>query len=105
MLNELNWLSVPQQIERDVLVFIFKVMHGRLPGYLASCFQSNEGRSYLLRNHGNLRLPLFRKSSTQRSLMFDGVKLYNEIPSEVRQNGDLMNFKRFCNVFVKRVRN
>lgn len=70
MLEELKFLSVQQQTARDVLLVIHKVQKGLLPKYLTNCFQSNERRSYILRNHGDLRLPLFRKSSTQRSLMF-----------------------------------
>ena len=101
LLDELDWLSVKQQIEKDVLVFIYKIRHNMLPSYLTNCFQSNEGRSYMLRNQGDLRLPLFRKSATQRSLMFDGAKLYNELPSDVKLNDDLKSFKKNCVKFVK----
>lgn len=33
--------------------------------------------------------------------MFDGVKLYNEIPSEIRSSENLRDFKSYCSVFVK----
>lgn len=69
MLADLKFLSVQQLIARDVMVFIHKVQKGLLPRNLTSCFQSNEGRAYILRNQDNLRLPLFIKSSTQNSLM------------------------------------
>lgn len=101
MLTELNFLSVQQRTIRDVLVFIHKVQKGLLPHYLSRCFQSNEGRSYILRNHGDLRLPLFRKSATQRSLMFDGAKMYNEIPIEVRRRESINCFKTYCDRFIK----
>lgn len=101
MLDELNWLSVKQQIHRDVLVFIYKVRNNMLPSYLSNCFQSNEGRAYILRNQGDLRLPLYRKGATQRSLMFDGVKLYNELPREIKLNENLKTFKKCCENFIK----
>ncbi len=101
MLAELNFISVQQQTMRDVLIFIHKIQKGLLPQYLTSCFQSNEGRSYILRNHGDLRLPLFRKSSTQRSLMFDGAKMYNKIPMEVRQSDNMKYFKNYSDQYVK----
>lgn len=41
------------------------------------------------------------KSATQRSLMFDGVKLFNEIPCEVRSVEGLENFKNYCSVSIK----
>lgn len=38
---------------------------------------------------------------TQRSLMFDGVKLYNDVPIEIRRIDNLNVFKRYCMELVK----
>lgn len=51
-MNELNFLSAEQQILSDILFFIHKVQKGLHSRYLTNCC---------------LRLPLFRKTLTQRS--------------------------------------
>lgn len=104
MLQQLDWMSVRQRINLQVLLFIYKVTNGMLPKYLKNSFQSNEGRNHVTRSVTNehLRLPLFRKSSTQRSLLYNGVKEFNKIPVEVRNN-NFRNFKEYCVSYVKRL--
>lgn len=102
MLKQLDWMSVRQRIKLQVLLFIYKVTNRMLPKYLENSFQSSEGRIHVTRSVANeqLRLPLFRKSSTQKSLLYNGVKDFNKIPVEVRKK-KLSDFKRYCIDYVK----
>lgn len=103
MLNDLGWLSIEQKIHFDILIWIYKIRNGQLPKYLGICFQSDEGRSYITRSvsNGDIRLPLFRKSSTQRSLMYNGVKCFNKLPYETKFCANINQFKKLCFDFVK----
>lgn len=104
MLQQLNWMSVRERIQLQVLLFIYKVINGMLPKYLENSFQSSEGRIHLTRSvtSEHLRLPLFRKSSSQRSLLYNGVKEFNKIPVDVRKS-NLSNFKSYCVNYVKKL--
>lgn len=95
MLNNLKWLSVYQKLKLYVLIFIYKVKNKLLPEYLNSCIQLREA-VYVTRNVDTLRLPLYRKSATQNSLMYNGAKLFNDLPLEIRNVSNLAAFRKLC---------
>lgn len=95
MLDELNFLSVKQKNNLQVLLFVYRVTNDSLPPYLKNCFQSSEGMAYKTRNiiSEQLRLPLFRNSSTQRSLFFNGVLLRISTSREDQKLGQSLRYR------------
>lgn len=94
LLNSLNWLSVNQRITFNCLVFIQKIQHGLLPKYLNNQIVYNRDVTpYNTRTRNDFRLPQCRKSQTQNSIYYKGLKQYNELPNGIKQETDLNHFK------------
>lgn len=102
MLNCLQWMSIRQRIEFNTLVFIFRVVNGMAPQYLTStvCYGWDMHR-YETRYAGSLRLPNYRKTCTQNSLLYKGYSLFNQLPEDAQRTNNLRHFKRLCSEFVK----
>lgn len=100
MLNKLEWMSVRQKLVADVLTFVYKTINNLQPEYLSACFQTNEN-CYVTRQTNLLKLPLYKKSATQRSLMYEGAKIYNDIPNNIKQCNSLSIFKNLIRIYVK----
>ena len=66
-----------------------------LPDYFNNFFQLNsEIHSRQTRQSNNLHLLLFKKSTRKQSIISVGVKLWNEIPNEMKQSKNLAQFKK-----------
>lgn len=94
MLNSLKWLGVKDSICVDVLKFMFKIKNNLLPKYLDECFISNESNYYRTRSFGDFKIPRVKRSSTQNSLIYNGAKLFNELPNEIKNEKNFNVFKR-----------
>lgn len=102
MLDELGWLSVKQAIEYYSLILIFKIKRNLLPTYLSvnlRCNRDVHGRE--LRNKDDFRLPYRNKSTSQNSLFYKGVKLFNESTTEMKRCINLSEFKKLCFEFTR----
>lgn len=105
MLEVLEWKSINQRINFNVLKLLFRLENGDLPNYLDSILCTNrEVHNYKTRNT-HFRLPLYSKSFSQRSLGYNGVKLYNSL-SNFYTLGELRelkydNFLNLLNIFIK----
>lgn len=102
MLNTLCLLSIKQRIYYNTLVLIFKITNNILPEYLKQKIKYNyEVATRSLRRQSLLNLPNLRKEKTRRSIFYNGIKLFNELPSEIRKSNKLKEFKRRCVAYVK----
>ena len=102
MLGELDLLTVKQRLSYNVLKLIYKAEFDKLPEYLSEMLRYvADSQPYGLRNNGQFRLPLVRSTFGQNSLMYNGVKLYNQMKSAYPIDGNIMNFKSNLMEFVK----
>ena len=102
LFNSLNWLNVNQKIKFNVIIFVFKIINGYLPKYLMEKLNYvGDLTQYNLRNKFDFRLDLFRNSRTQNSLIYKGLRLYNEIPIELRNEKNLLKFKKKLETYVR----
>ncbi|KAJ6634609.1 hypothetical protein Bhyg_13184 [Pseudolycoriella hygida] len=61
------------------------IKNGMVPKYLLEgCKRNKECHQYNLRNNNDFRLPLYRKDNTQRMLMYNGLKEFNDLPSVIK---------------------
>lgn len=102
MLEELKWLSVYQSSLYYTLILVFKMRNNLLPSYLSNNLRLvSEVHSRNTRNRNDYRLPNYTKQCAQNSLYYRGVKMFNELPWEMRNGSSLANFKRLCFEYVK----
>lgn len=102
MLKDLNWLSVKQLIVFKVMLFIYKMRSGLLPNYLCTKIEYNYTiyNSRSLRNRENFRLPNLKKSASQNSVFYKGVKMFNLLPYNIKTAINVNQFKKLCKLYV-----
>jgi hypothetical protein len=101
MLAELEWLSVRQRLTFNTLVLLFKVKNGLAPQYLGQHVNyvgSVTGRT--LRNNGDFRIAFRRSASGQNSIFCKGLRIYNSLSVELKNETSLSVFKRKIYMFV-----
>lgn len=103
MLNRTKLLTVKQRINFNVIAFVYKATTGLLPPYM--CNQLNlvaDVQPYSLRSNNLLRLPRFVSSSGQRSILYKGVKLLNDMTNDgFGMAENLREFKALAEEYVK----
>ena len=83
-------LKVNDKFKFEIWCFVYKFHHRLLPDCFNNFFQCNsEVYSRQTRQSNNLHLPQFKKSICKQSIKFVGVKLWNEIPNEIKQSKNL----------------
>jgi hypothetical protein len=103
MLARLSFLSVEQRVNYNTMTLIYKMENGLLPDYLChSLNRVGDNHSYNTRNRNDFALPYFRKASTQNSLHYNGLKLYNNIRKlpQFKTIENLSEFKDECKKYV-----
>lgn len=100
MLGSLGWLSVSQGIEVSSTLFIFKIKHKLLPAYLQEYLIPRYMKhSYNIRSKNDFDIDFARTTHMQKSLFSDGLRLFNALPSEIRDSPNVRVFlhklKRF----------
>ena len=66
-----------------------------LPVNLMSYFYTNDTvHNYQTRNSNNFHLPHMRLSVSQKSIFFQGPKLWNDLPLDIKTSPSINVFKR-----------
>ena len=96
LLKELHWLPVQRRIDFKITTVVFKAIHGQSPAYinymLKLCKPARDLRSCTTKT---LAVPKCRtKTYGDRSFVNSAPKLWNALPSEVRNAASLSNFKK-----------
>lgn len=103
LLSCLKWLSVRQCIILNVLTFVFKMKHNMMPNYLTSRLQYvQDVQPYSLRNNCNFRFNFYRDSRTQNMIFYKGLKLFNDLPSNIKNETNLKRFKKELIINIRR---
>ena len=94
-LNELQWKTLMQR--RLVLKarLVYKIIHGQAPAILIESFQNpiNSQHNYNLRNSDfKFYLPKPKTEHMKKSISYSGAKLWNNLPSEVRNSVSINTF-------------
>ena len=88
-------LSIYQIYKCFLLQFMFKFHRGMLPISLYnSMFELNtDVHNYNTRQRGNLHIPRFKHTALQKSIRYQGVKLWNEAKKKLEINCSFSKFK------------
>jgi len=87
----LQFMSVRQRLRYNIYIFIFKILNDMLLTQLRNRLQivGNECTRET-RQADNIELQFRKAKSAQKSLFYEGVKLYNILPAEIK-NCDRLN--------------
>ena len=73
----------------------YKILHGLCPDNLRHKFVERSMVSeHKTRNHRDLQIPKVRLEYAKRSFYFSGVKNWNDIPGNIREQESLARFKK-----------
>lgn len=95
MLETLNWLSVKQLIYLRTLQLIHKMCNGKVPNYLSRLIKrKQENHNYNLRNINDLNVRNLNRNNTRNSITCEGFKLFNKLPSGIKEEINCNRYKR-----------
>ena len=90
-----NWLDVKSLISFDQGVMTNKILHGLCPDNLRhKFFERSMVSEYKTRNHRDLQIPKVRLEYAERNFYFLGVKNWNDILGNIRDQESLAHFKK-----------
>lgn len=101
MLEALQFMSIKQRLHYRVCIFIFKILHNLAPNELSDrleIIRREDGRK--TRQEGSIAIKFCKTRSAQKNMYYDGVKLYNALPDEVRNCDRIDKFKRRLKEYI-----
>ncbi len=98
IIKELRRLKMKEKHVFDTCTTMFKTMHGSYPEWLLSFETINEATGSITKQHNNIYVPRTRTDTGARDLAVTGLKLWNELPTCIKEAPDLQIFRhRFKN--------
>ena len=99
ILRELKWLNVSQRRDYLTCILVFKCLNGLAPSYLSDLLTARSiihSRSTRQTSANLLHIPFARTNYFQRSFQIYGPKIWNTLPSHVREANTIQEFKYLC---------
>ena len=94
ILEALHWLPVSRRIDYKILLLTFKALNGMAPRYLRDLLVCHEpSRQLRSSNASRLVTPRTRTRAGDRSFQAAAAKLWNSLPTNIRQIKSLESFK------------
>ena len=95
LIQKLGWPTIKQLIESETAKVVYKALHNEAPDYLKGLFHRlSDTQSRQLRNSNtDLRIPLFKTSSGQKSFEFRGARIWNNLSNEAKRASTFLGFK------------
>ena len=94
MFDRLEWLSVNQLVAYHTLISVFKIRSTGEPEVLALSLKNDNV-------NGHIHLPKRNLGLAEKSFTFRGAKLWNSLPSSMRQAYKIGSFKKELKKWVK----
>ncbi len=104
MHNELGLKKIVNIYETAVLIFVHKQRNNLLPEVFKEYYHNVRGRSMRSsRQNNNLYVEFARTSFGTKSLKIIGAKLWNIIPTEIKEVQGIHKFKHLLKKYMKTV--
>jgi hypothetical protein len=102
MLNELDWLSINQQIQIKALKFVHGAWSQMIKIMFLEMYKIN-AEIHNINTRQSLNFHMFHQNSRtgQKSLFCNGLKIYNKLPQHIK----LLNKKSFKNEVIEWTKN
>ena len=96
-LKEIHWLKIEARIVFKVLLLVFKMLKGQCSRNMELNYKSFNGRpdDYLL-----LETPNFKTAYGKRVFAYNGSRLWNALPMEVRAEEDVEKYKKLIKTIL-----
>ena len=95
LFESLKWLPFRQRIFYNESVLMYKVQNNLAPKYL-NVFRSVQevhSRNTRSADRDNLYIPRHRTQIFKRSFAYNGVKIWNDLPADVKSSSTLQSFQ------------
>lgn len=103
MLNALQFMSVKERIEFNECVLVYKMINGLFPDYLANKIQLvRSDNAMQTRQMSNLMLDRCKTREEQKILLYDGFKMFNNLPIELKKKYKVQSFRSQLVQYIKR---
>ena len=99
--SKLKILKIPELYKHKVAKLVFYHYHQRLPPLLSNLYvKTNQvsqrcTRSSSTVNNPTLYIPLYKTIRLQKSIRYQGVKIWNEIPTSIKGGESSSQFRWF----------
>jgi len=101
MLRALRFMSIRQRLHYACCIFVYKILHSMSPVSLRNKIEIVGSSSQrCTRQAGKIALKLRKTKSAQKSVFYEGFKLYNALSSRIRDYDKLNVFKRELKEYV-----
>jgi hypothetical protein len=81
---------------------IFKIKNNLVPEYMNDEITYNrDATTRILRNRDVIRLPIYKKTYTQNSMGYGGIKLFNKLTPAMNEDQNLERFKEAIFIWLK----
>ena len=97
LVRDMGWFNVKERRQYFTALTVFKSIHGPAPSYmqdLFTCIDDFSERPTRSADNGNLYIPRVNRQVFTQSIQYNGAKIWNELPREVRTLPALHTFKR-----------
>ena len=95
VLAELHWLPMSQRIDFKILSMVYKALNGLAPEYISSLLVCKSQKRRLRSSNGSmLEIPRTNKSYGDRAFSVVGPKLWNRLPSNIKNQTTFSSFKK-----------
>lgn len=102
MLRDLNILSFKQIVHLNVIVFLFKIFKGKQSSeLLRKIYKHQNTHNHMTRRKNEIRLPFRKTSKSQNSLLYRAVRIFQEIPTNIREEENSLKFRKEVYKYVK----
>ena len=94
-MQKFGWPTIKQLIESETAKSVYKALHNEAPDYIKGLFRRLSDTQRVLRSSNtDLRIPLFKTSSAQKSYEFRGTGIWNNLSNEAKRASTFLAFKR-----------
>jgi hypothetical protein len=97
LLKQLNWMNVCQRRDFLLAKLMYKCLNGLAPNYLSDMFTFEKDlHNYETRNSQSmyLRIPAFKTEAFKSCILYQGPKIWNELPLSIKQSATLSSFHK-----------
>ena len=93
-LRQLGWLKIDNKYKYELGLMIYNIIKGNTPNYLMSLPTVRDIRPLPTRQQQQLYVPKTNTLIGERSVLVSGPKLWNTLPTKVRNAATLFSFKK-----------
>ena len=93
--KEMKILKLPDLYRENLVTSFFNTVNKNSNLNISQVIEHDQNiHHYPTRNISNIHLPLFKKSHTQAGFLYQDIKTWNELPSDLRSPGSSLKLWR-----------